>query len=122
MSKIILIADDYDDARGYMVLLIKSYGYEVFEARNGKEAIELAKKHHPDLILMDISMPEMDGLQATQIIRKSNAEIAKVPIIAITAFDDSYKEKVLKAGCNQLIAKPVDFHILESVINKYLLP
>ena len=70
---------------------------------------------------MDISMPEMDGLTATQIIRNSTDEIAKVPIIAISAFGDDYKAKALAAGCNELLPKPVDFDTLEPVIEKYIL-
>ena len=120
MSKIILIAEDYDDARSYMVLLMESYGYEVYEAANGQEAIELAKEHHPNLILMDISMPLMDGLTATQIIRKSVEDISTVPIIAITAFGENLTEKALKAGCNYLITKPVDFDTLQPIIEKYI--
>lgn len=120
MGKIILVAEDYDDARDYMKFLLTSYGYEVYEAVNGLQAIEIAQEHHPDLILMDISMPLMDGLTATEMIRRSNDQIAQVPIIAITAFGDNYKEKAIEAGCNHLISKPVDFDVLEPLIEQYI--
>ncbi len=120
MGKVILIAEDYDDSRDYMVFLLKSYGFEVYEAKNGLEAIEIAKEYHPDLILMDIGMPIMDGLTATRIIRNSKEPIATTPIIALTAFDDSFKEKAKKAGCNYFMTKPIDFDVLEPIIERYL--
>ncbi|HRH42449.1 MAG TPA: response regulator, partial [Pyrinomonadaceae bacterium] len=100
MGKIILIAEDTDDTRSYMVLLMQSKDYEVYEATNGLEAIEIARQQHPNLILMDISMPEMDGLSETQIIRSSIDEISKVPIVALTAFGNDYRERAMEAGCN----------------------
>jgi CheY-like chemotaxis protein len=120
MGKIILIAEDTDDTRSYMVLLMQSKDYEVYEATNGLEAIEIARQQHPNLILMDISMPEMDGLSETQIIRSSIDEISKVPIVALTAFGNDYRERAMEAGCNDLIPKPVDFEVLNSVIEKYM--
>lgn len=120
MSKIILIAEDYEDTRAYMRILVESYGYEVYEAANGIEAVEVAKDHPPDLILMDLSMPIMDGLTATEIIRKSIADISRVPIIAITAFGDLFKEKALAAGCTHLVAKPLDLDTLEPLLERYI--
>lgn len=120
MSKIILIVEDYEDARAYMKILIESYGYEVYEAANGLEAIEVARDHPPNLILMDLSMPIMDGLTATAIIRDSIEQISDVSIIAITAFGEAYQEKALAAGCNHLVAKPVDFDALEPLLEHYL--
>ncbi len=119
MGKKVLIAEDYDDTRSLMRFLLESYGYQVIEAVNGKQAVETARQEKPDLILMDISMPVMDGLTATQIIRKSNAK-ANVPIIAVTAYDDSYYRKALEAGCDDLINKPLDFDKLEPVLKQYL--
>ena len=120
MKNIILIAEDYDDARAYLVFILQSYGFEVYEAVNGKEALEIAKTYHPHLILMDISMPVMDGLEATRLIRKSSNDLSHTPIIAVTAFGESYRTKAIEAGCNEIVAKPVDFDELESIINKYL--
>lgn len=119
MSKIILIVEDYEDARAYMKILVEGYGYEVFEAANGLEAIEIARDHPPNLILMDMSMPVMDGLTATKIIRTSVDNISEVPIVAVTAFGDSFEERAKAAGCNYLISKPVDLDTLAPIIEKY---
>ena len=120
MGNIILIAEDFDDARAFMVFILKSYGCVVYEATNGQEAIEVAKKYQPDLILMDISMPVMDGLTATEIIRASKERISKTPIVAITAFNEPYIQKAIEVGCNTVLSKPVDFKQLESVVKQYL--
>lgn len=119
MCKKVLIAEDYDDTRSLMRFLLESFGYQVLEATNGMQAVETAREENPDLILMDISMPVMDGLTATQIIRKSNRQ-ANLPIIAVTAYDDSYYRKAIEAGCDDLINKPLDFDNLEPVLKQYL--
>jgi CheY-like chemotaxis protein len=119
MVKKILIVEDYEDTREFMKFLIESYGYQVIEAADGAEAINRVRQLHPDLILMDISLPVMDGLTVTRAIRESD-EIGKVPIIAVTAFGKSYYEKAIEAGCNDLIDKPVDFDALEPILNQYL--
>ncbi len=119
MVKKILIVEDYEDARGFMKFLIESYGYQVIEAADGIEAIDRVKQQHPDLILMDISLPLVDGLTATRAIRNFDAD-ARVPIIAVTAFGKSYYKKAIEAGCDDLIDKPVDFDALEPILNYYL--
>ena len=118
MKKTILIVEDYKDVREMMKFLVCGYGYEVVEAENGLEAVEKAKHYHPDLILMDMAMPIMDGLRATQIIRKSEAN-RKIPIIAVTAFDKDFYHKAIEAGCDEVIAKPVDFNTFETFLNRY---
>ena len=120
MKNIVLIVEDYDDSREYMALMMKSSGYDVYEAVNGREAVEIAKTCHPNIILMDISMPLVDGLTATEMIRKSDAAISNTPIIAITAFGDDFKDKAMKAGCNDFITKPVDFATLQPLLEKYI--
>jgi CheY-like chemotaxis protein len=120
MLKKVLIVEDYDDVRDFMKLLIEGYGYEVLEAINGIQAVETTKNQHPDLILMDLTMPEMDGLTATRIIRKSGNGFSKTPIIAVTALGDMYYRKAIEAGCNDLIDKPVDFDKLLPILNQYL--
>jgi CheY-like chemotaxis protein len=92
--KIILIAEDFEDVRLMMKFLVSSYGYDVIEAADGYEAVEKAKQYKPDLILMDISMPLMDGLRATQIIRSLD-DGHKVPIIAVTAFSKDFHKKAI---------------------------
>jgi CheY-like chemotaxis protein len=95
------------------------FGYIVIEAENGQQAVKSAQQYHPDLILMDMSMPVMDGLTATKAIRVFN-EKPKIPIIAVTAFGKQYYERAMEAGCNDLISKPVDFDVLQPVIEQYL--
>lgn len=119
MAKTILIVEDYDDARGFMRILLESYGYQVIEASDGIEAIDRFKCFHPDLILMDISLPMVDGLTATKTIREF-IDGKFTPIIAVTAFGKQYFKRAIEAGCNDLIDKPVDFDTLEPVINQYL--
>ena len=119
MTKKVLIVEDYEDTREFMKILLESYGYKVIEAADGIEAIDRVKQHHPDLILMDISLPVVDGLTATRAIREFD-ETSKVPIIAVTAFGKNYYSKAIEAGCNDLIDKPVDFDSLEPILQSYL--
>ncbi len=119
MAKIVLIVEDYIDIRTMMKFLLQRYGYEVIEAADGNEAVERVKQYKPDLILMDLSLPNMDGLTATQIIRKSEG-VSKVPIIAVTAYGNSYYRRAIEAGCDDLINKPLDFNNLEPILEQYL--
>lgn len=119
MPKTILIVEDYADIRAMMKFLVQRFGYEVLEAADGQEAVDSAKQYHPDLILMDLSLPNMDGLTATQTIRKFDG-YGKVPIIAVTAYGNSYYRRALEAGCDDLINKPLDFDKLEPILNQYL--
>ena len=119
MNKKILIAEDYADTRSFMKYLIESYGYQVLEAENGQEAVEKVKSNKPDLVLMDMSMPVVDGLTATKIIRESD-EATKLPIIAVTAYGHSFYRQAIEAGCDDLINKPLDFTQLEPLLNQYL--
>ena len=119
MVKKVLIVEDYEDTREFMKILLESYGYKVIEAADGIEAIDRVKQYHPDLILMDISLPVVDGLTATRAIREFDAD-SKVPIIAVTAFGKNYYKKAIEAGCNDLIDKPVDFDSLEPILRSYL--
>jgi two-component system cell cycle response regulator DivK len=119
MSRTVLIAEDYEDARAFMKFLIESYGFNVIEAADGIEAVESFTHYFPDLVLMDISMPRMDGLTATKEIRKFKGT-DKIPIIAVTAHGNYSCERAIESGCNDLINKPIDFDTLEPFINHYL--
>ena len=118
MSKKVLIVEDYADIRTIMKILVGLRGYEVIEASDGYEAMEQAKQYHPDLILMDLAMPILDGFTATQIIRQLD-EMREIPIIALTAYD-TFRKKAIDAGCNEVIKKPIDFKKLEPLLNQYL--
>lgn len=117
MGKKVLVVEDYEDSREFLKFLLEYYGCQVTEAANGYEAVEAVKKQLPDLILMDISMPVMDGLTATRKIRERNR---KLPIIAVTAQGHSYYKKAIEAGCNDLIDKPLDFNTLQPFLKQYL--
>lgn len=119
MKKIILVVEDYEDTRGFMKVFLESFGYLVVEAGDGLEAIEKFKYTHPDLILMDISLPMVDGLTTTKAIREFS-EGDQVPIIAITAFGKDYSKQAIQAGCNDLLVKPIDFNRLEPILYEYL--
>jgi len=119
MAKKVLIVEDYEDTREFMKFLLETYGYQVIEATDGMEAVDRTKQLHPDLILMDISLPVVDGLTATRAIRQFDWA-NDVPIIAITAFGKNYYKRAIEAGCNDLIDKPVDFDVLEPILDHYL--
>ena len=119
MPKTVLIVEDYDDSRSYMKFAVESYGYQVIEARDGIEAVDKFKQFHPDLILMDISLPMVDGLTTTKAIREFDG-FSHIPIIAVTSFGKLYFKQAMEAGCDELIDKPIDIEILEPVINRYI--
>ena len=119
MPKTVLIAEDFADSRRAMKNIIQTCGYEVIEAGDGYDAVEKAIKYHPDLILMDLMMPLMDGLTATQIIRKFDAS-ADVPIIALTGYGNTCRESAIEAGCDEVISKPFDFENIKPFLSQYL--
>ena len=119
MQKIILVVEDTEDSRYILKFVLEMSGFIVIEAANGREAIKSALENHPDLILMDISMPVMDGLTATKEIRKFD-KASKIPIVAVTAHGKLFYESAIEAGCNDLISKPIDFNTLDPVIERYI--
>ena len=117
----ILVAEDNDDTRVVIRLELERWGYRVVEARNGREAIEIVEERCPDLILMDLNMPEVDGLTSAQAIRKYNERCAGVPILAITAYDTfGIEEAAREAGCDAYIKKPLDMPQLEKTVSGFL--
>jgi two-component system, cell cycle response regulator DivK len=120
MSKRILIVEDQEDNRTILRDVLSTVGYELIEALNGEDGVKLAQSERPDLILMDIQLPEMDGYEATQQI-KSIAELKTVPIIAVTSYALSGDEaKARAAGCDGYIAKPFSPRELLAKVRKYL--
>ena len=119
MLETILIAEDYADSRILMKYILESYGYRTLEATNGQEAVEVAQQFHPDLILMDVSMPVMDGFTATRLIRKCDG-MSRLPIIAVTELGKSYYRQAIEAGCDDLINKPINSTTLRPILNQYL--
>ena len=118
----ILIAEDYADSRLMMRQLLEMSGYRIVEAKTGREAVEFAQRECPDVILMDLSLPEIDGLTATKLIRELKG-LCDTPIIALTAHDAAhFHEAALAAGCNEYVTKPVDFDMLEEVVGRFCPP
>ena len=117
----VLVVEDTKDTRTVMRLTLESYGYAVLEAGNGREAVEAVRRRRPDLILMDLHMPEMDGLTATERIRESGESCADVPIVAVTAYDIyGMKEAAIESGCDDYITKPLNFDRLEKVVSGFV--
>ena len=120
MSKRILIVEDQEDNRTILRDALSTVGYELIEALNGEDGVKLAQDERPDLILMDIQLPKMNGYEATQQI-KSIAELKTIPIIAVTSYALSGDEaKARAAGCDGYIAKPFSPRELLAKIRKYL--
>ena len=106
MMKRILIVEDQDDLRGVLRDLLSGSGYAVIEASDGQDGVTKAKSEHPDLILMDIQLPVLDGYEATRQI-KADPTLAKMPIIAVSSFAmKGDEEKARKAGCDHYVTKP----------------
>jgi CheY-like chemotaxis protein len=118
----ILLAEDDETNVVTLIDFLRSREYEVFVARNGKEAVRLTREVRPDLILMDIQMPVMDGFRATELIRAdASREIAATPIVAVTALAmTGDRERCLAAGANEYLTKPVGLKRLASVIEGLL--
>ena len=116
----ILLVEDTEDNRFMMRRLLEMSGYEVVEATNGEEAVRLAESERPQIILMDLSLPVIDGLAATRAIRKLDG-LAETPIVAVSAHDTSdFQSEALAAGCNSYITKPICFSQLEALIARLL--
>ena len=121
MSKHILVVDDVDDDVRVMVDIIEYVMHHTTTtATDGQEAIRLAKENKPDLILMDLSLPELDGWKATETLKQMD-DFKQVPIIALTAHAMvGDQEKALEAGCDDFLPKPIDIDALVALVRKYL--
>lgn len=116
----IMVVEDFEDNRFMMRRLLEMSGYRVVEAEDGEAAVECAGREQPDLILMDLSLPLLDGLAATRRIRQ-NKELRNVPVVAVSAHDTAdFHAEALAAGCNEYVTKPIDFDQLEEVLNRLL--
>lgn len=118
-ATLILVAEDDADNRFVLRTLLEMRGYRVVEATNGQEAIEAVAREQPDLILMDLKMPVLNGLAATRHIRQH--ETRRLPVIALSAYDPSQHRAVaMAAGCDDYVLKPIDYDGLESLIESLL--
>jgi CheY-like chemotaxis protein len=117
-----MVVEDYDDTRMLLKKGLEGLGYSVLEASNGQEAVDIAAREHLDLILIDLDLPILDGIVATQCIRQQT-EKDHIPIVAVTAYPMSYtRVKAFAEGCDEYIAKPIDMSELARLVNRYLKP
>ena len=118
MAKKVLIVEDNELNMKLFNDLLVAHGYETIKTRNGVEAVDLARRNHPDLILMDIQLPEVSGLQVTQWIKDDEA-LRAIPVVAITAFAmKGDEEKIRQGGCEAYLSKPISVvKFLETVRN-----
>jgi two-component system cell cycle response regulator DivK len=120
MNKTILVVEDHEDNRRIMRDLLTSSGYEVIEAVTGEEGVTAAETYRPDLILMDVQLPGMDGYEATRRI-KANHDLQKVPIIVVTSYALSGDDvKAFEAGCDAYVMKPYSPRELLARVHEFL--
>jgi two-component system, cell cycle response regulator DivK len=116
----VLVVEDYEDTRHLMRIELEQRGFRILEATNGEEAIEAAVRERPPIILMDIGMPVLDGINATRALRERE-ETRDSLIVAVTAHHESeYRARALEAGCNAYVTKPIDFDWLRDLLDRLL--
>jgi two-component system cell cycle response regulator DivK len=119
-QRTILVVDDFDDTRLLLRTWLQKKGFHVVEAENGNRAVAAAESNRPDLIIMDVEMPELDGLSATRKIRKLK-NFAAVPIVAVSAYGaDQYRDHALAAGCDEYVSTPFEPDELEKLIRSLI--
>jgi two-component system, cell cycle response regulator DivK len=116
----ILIVEDNPDCREILTLYLQHMGYQTLAAGNGESAVAFSLAEHPDLILMDMSLPDMSGVQAASMI-KQHPDTSRIPIIAVTAWDTTtiWKEKATKVGITKYLVKPISPLILKETIEEF---
>src|SRR5262245_15309987 len=117
----VLLVEDFEDTRLFMRRALEDHGFIVFEAENGQTAVENANREKPDVILMDLTMPLMDGFAAAKLIRQ-NDELKNVPIIAVTAHQETdFRSDAKASGFDAYVTKPIDIHSLKELIDGLLI-
>ena len=115
-DRVVLVVEDLEDARMFMRLALERLGYIVFEAEDGEQALEVAERVRPHVILMDLSLPVLDGLAATQRIRATDG-MSEIPVIAVTAHQGTdFREGAKGAGFDAYVTKPIDVGSLDELI------
>jgi CheY-like chemotaxis protein len=119
VKKKILIVEDNHDSREILGLFVTKFGYQVIKVCNSKEAITYAEAERPDLIFMDMDLPDVDGVKTTAILKR-NPKTSHIPVVALTAWiSEIWREKALKAGIVDYQLKPVSPQVLKDTIEKY---
>lgn len=120
MAKTVLIVEDNELNMKLFNDLLVAYGYETLQTQDGMEALKLARKHRPDLILMDIQLPEVSGLEITKWI-KEDENLKSIPVVAVTAFAmKGDEERIRKGGCEAYISKPISIQQFMETVKKFL--
>ncbi|HEY7248489.1 MAG TPA: response regulator [Xanthobacteraceae bacterium] len=120
MSKTVMIVEDNELNMKLFHDLLEAHGYSTVGTRSGTEALDLARKHHPDLILMDIQLPQVSGLEVTKWI-KADPELQRIPVIAVTAFAmRGDEERMLQGGCEAYLSKPVSIGRFMETVRRFL--
>jgi DNA-binding response OmpR family regulator len=118
LSPIVVVAEDSSDTRHMLKRALEIKGYRVLEARNGLEAVDLTRVYDPHLIIVDLNMPELDGLETIKHVRQMQSAAEQVPIVVITAFDVYGMEAAAReAGCNEYMSKPLDLDELDKKLS-----
>ena len=119
-QRTILVAEDFEDTRRLMRVWLQRIGYRVIEASDGAEAVRLTEQERPDLVIMDIEMPRLDGLEATERIRARD-DLKDIVIIAVSAYGaEQFRERALAAGCTEYVSTPFEPHELKNLISRLL--
>jgi CheY-like chemotaxis protein len=118
---VVLVVEDNKDIRDLLALFLLEKGCHILEASDGRQGVQLARESHPDLVLMDLNLPHLSGLQAT-IMLKNHADTEGISVVALSALctDASWREKAIQVGCENCITKPIDFAELTRVLSPYL--
>ncbi|MCX5496420.1 response regulator [Kaistia dalseonensis] len=120
MAKTVLVVEDNELNMKLFHDLLEAHGYNIIQTRNGLEALDLARRHHPDLILMDIQLPEVSGLEVTKWIKEDDT-LKAIPIIAVTAFAmKGDEERIRQGGCEAYLSKPISVAKFIETVKAYL--
>ena len=120
MSKTVLIVEDNELNMKLFSDLLDAHGYDTIQTKDGMEALVLAREHRPDLILMDIQLPEVSGLEITKWIKEDD-DLKSIPVVAVTAFAmKGDEEKIREGGCEAYIAKPISLQLFLDTVKQFL--
>jgi two-component system cell cycle response regulator DivK len=120
MSKTVLIVEDNELNMKLFHDLLEAHGYNTIGTRNGIEALDLARKHHPDLVLMDIQLPEVSGLEVTKWL-KDDPQLKTIPVVAVTAFAmKGDEERIRQGGCEAYISKPISIGTFIATVRRFI--
>ena len=119
-SKTVLIVEDNELNMKLFHDLLDAHGYQTLQTRNGVEALELAREHHPDLILMDIQLPEVSGLEVTKWLKEDD-QLRSIPVVAVTAFAmKGDEERIREGGCEAYISKPISVMMFLDTVKQFI--